>query len=181
MSFYQNFSVLQTPANPALLLLEDTSTTSPASNPTDYAAYDIDSRRIYLQDSNGDYLTPTGTTTDYIVWDLNDNPITLDVLTQDQALNVRVDWLDIDENVLYSKNNNYCLAEYNKQFLYYLIQLQSLTYNIIQDNNYWGNVGIFWVNIVGAQNAVLIADDIFASQTCLNRATFMAQNQSTFF
>ena len=142
MSFYQNFSVLQTPANPALLLLEDTSTTSPATTPTDYEAYDIDSRRIYLQDSNGDYLVPSGVTTDYIEWPLLDNPITLDVLTQDQALNVRVDWLDVDGNVLYSKNNNYCLSEFNKQFLYYLIQLQSLTYNIIQDNNYWGNVGV---------------------------------------
>jgi hypothetical protein len=183
MPFYQNFSVLQTPANPALLLVEDTSTTSPATNPTNYAAYGIAARRIYIQDYNGDYIVPAGTTTNYIPWALLDNPITLNVLTQDMAVNIRVDWVDSFGVVVnnYTKNNNYCLTEYNKQFLYYLIQLQSLTYNIIQDNNYWGNVGIFWTNVIGAINCVQIADDITASQVCLNRATYMATNQSAFF
>jgi hypothetical protein len=141
----------------------------------------IVSRRITITDSNGDYVVPAGVTTNYIDWPLLDNPISLNILTQDMALNIMVEWLYAGAVVQYDLNNNYCFSEYNKQFLYYLIQLQSLTYNIIQDNNYWGNVSTFWINIIGAINSVAIADDIFASQVCLNRATFMAQNQATYF
>jgi hypothetical protein len=176
MPYSQNFTVAQTPANPAFVIIADTSTP-----PNDYATYNIDSRRITINDCFGNYILPVGTTTNYIPWPLVDNPISLNILTQDTAVNIYVEWLDSGGNMLYELDNNYCLSEYNKQFLYYLVQLQSYTYQIIQDNNYWGNMGIFWVNIIGAINSVEIADDIFASQAALNRATFMAQNQSTYF
>ena len=173
MPYSQNFSVAQTPANPAFVIITDTTTSGPIPG--------LDVRRIYIQDSNGNYIVPTGVTTNYIVWDLGDNPISLDILTEDKAVNIKVEWLDSSDVVICDLDNNYCLSQYNKQFLYYLIQLQSLNYNIIQDNNYWGNVGIFWTNIIGAINSVEIGNDIFASQTCLNRATFMAQNQDIYF
>ena len=172
MPFSQNFTVAQTSANPAYIIVTDTSTGSDVL---------IVARRITIKDCNGDYLVPAGVTTNYIPWPLLDDPISLNVLTQDTAVNIMVEWLYAGDVVQYELNNNYCLTEYNKQFLYYLIQLQSLTFNVIQDNNYWGNVGTFWTNIIGAINSVEIADDIFSSQVCLNRATFMAQNQSTFF
>ena len=172
MPYSQNFTVAQTSANPAYIIMTDTSTGTDGL---------IVSRRITITDSNGDYVVPAGVTTNYIDWPLLDNPISLNILTQDMALNIMVEWLYAGAVVQYDLNNNYCFSEYNKQFLYYLIQLQSLTYNIIQDNNYWGNVRTFWINIIGAINSVAIADDIFASQVCLNRATFMAQNQATYF
>ena len=172
MPYSQNFTVAQTSANPAYIIMTDTSTGTDGL---------IVSRRITITDSNGDYVVPAGVTTNYIDWPLLDNPISLNILTQDMALNIMVEWLYAGAVVQYDLNNNYCFSEYNKQFLYYLIQLQSLTYNIIQDNNYWGNVSTFWINIIGAINSVAIADDIFASQVCLNRATFMAQNQATYF
>jgi len=176
MPFSQNFTVAQTSANPAFIILTDTSTP-----PNDYATYNIDIRRITITDYLGNFIVPAGTTTNYIEWPLLDNPISLNVLTQDMAVNIKVQWLDPFDVELYELNNNYCFTEFNKQFLYYLIQLQSMTYNIIQDNNYWGNVGILWTNIIGAINSVEIGNDIFASQACLNRATFMAQNQANFF
>lgn len=180
MPFSQNFAVAQTPANPAFIILTDTSTP-----PNDYATYDIDIRRITITDAFGNFIVPTGTTTNYIEWPLEDNPISLQVLNQDTAVNIKVEWWGYNGNdefvALYELNNNYCFTEFNKQFLYYLIQLQSMTYNIIQDNNYWGNVGILWTNIIGAINCIEVANDIFASQACLNRATFMAQNQANFF
>lgn len=180
MPFLQNFAVAQTPANPAFIILTDTSTP-----PNDYATYDIDIRRITITDAFGNFIVPTGTTTNYIEWPLEDNPISLQVLNQDTAVNIKVEWWGYNGNnefvALYELNNNYCFTEFNKQFLYYLIQLQSMTYNIIQDNNYWGNVGILWTNIIGAINCIEVANDIFASQACLNRATFMAQNQANFF
>lgn len=176
MPFSQNFTVAQTSANPAFIILTDTSTP-----PNDYATYNIDIRRITVTDYLGNFIVPAGTTTNYIEWPLLDNPISLDLLTQDMAVNIKVQWLDSFDVELYELNNNYCFTEFNKQFLYYLIQLQSMTYSIIQDNNYWGNVGILWTNIIGAINSVEIGNDIFASQACLNRATFMAQNQANFF
>lgn len=172
MAFSQNFTVAQTSANPAYIIVTDTSTGTDGL---------IVGRRITIKDSNGDYIVPAGTTTNYIPWPLLDDPISLNVLTQDMAVNIMVEWLYAGDIPQYELNNNYCLTEFNKQFLYYLIQLQSLTFNVIQDNNYWGNVGTFWTNIIGAINSVAIGDDIFSSQVCLNRATFMAQNQSTFF
>lgn len=172
MPYSQNFTVSQTPANPAYVILTDTST---GSDPA------ITSRRITITDSFGNFIVPSGVTTDFIPWPLIDNPISLNILSQDTAANIKVEWLDNLGVVLYELNNNYCFSEYNKQFLYYLIQLQSMTYNIIQDTNYWGNVSIFWTNIIGAINSVQVGDDIFASQACLNRATYMAQNQSIYF
>lgn len=172
MPFSQNFSVAQTPANPAYIIITDTST---GSDPN------IIGRRITIKDAFGNYIVPSGTTTNYIDWPLLDNPISLNVLTQDTAANIKVEWMYAGPVAQYELNNNYCFSEYNKQFLYYLIQLQAHNYNVIQDNNYWGNVGILWANIIGGINAVQIGDDIAASQACLNRATYMAQNQANYF
>ena len=173
MPFSQNFSVAQTPANPQYLILTDTSTG--ISDPPQF-----DSRRIYIQDCFGNYIVPTGTTTQYIVWNLEDNPTSIDVLTKDVAVNIKVQWMD-GSSILCELDNNYCLTEFNKQFLYYLVQLQSSSYNIIQDTRYWDNVGIFWTNIIAAINAVQIGNDIFASQVCLDRASYMAENQFKYF
>lgn len=171
MPLTPSFTAAQTPLNPALVILEDTSTGSDGT---------ITVRRITITDSNGDYVVPAGNVGNTISWPLATNPITLNLLTQDMALNIKVEWLD-GSTMVYESNNNYCFSLFNKQFLYYLIQLQSMTYNIIQDNNYWGNVGIFWTNITGAINSVEVGNDITSSQACLNRATFMAQNQANFF
>jgi hypothetical protein len=172
MSFTQNFSVAQTALNPSLVIANDISTGVDAA---------IAQRRIYFKNSQGEYVVPVGTTTDYVEWVLVNNPINVDLLTKDQALEVRVDWLSAGGTVLYTLTQKYCFSQYNKQFLYYLIQLQSLTFNVIQDTNYWGNVALLWTNIIGAINAVEIADDIYSSQVCLDRATFLASNQEKFF
>jgi len=172
MPFSPNFTVSQIPSNPALLVIDDTSTGVPVNT--------ITTRLIYITNYNGDAVVPQGVTTAYIPWALPGNSITINLLSQDAALNIRVEWL-AGSTVEGTVNTNYCFSQYSKQFLYYLIQLQSLTYNIIQDNNYWGNVGIFWTNVVGAINSVEVGNDIYSSQVCLNRANFMAQNQAIYF
>jgi hypothetical protein len=172
MSFTPNFTVAQTALNPSLVIVSDTSTGVDAN---------IAQRRIYFKNSQGENVVPVGTTTDYVEWVLVNNPINIDLLTKDQALEVRVDWLSAGGTVLYTLTQKYCFSQNSKQFLYYLIQLQSLTFNVIQDTNYWGNVALLWTNIIGAINAVEIADDIYSSQVCLDRATFLASNQEKFF
>jgi hypothetical protein len=172
MPFVQNFSISQTPSNPALVIAEDTSTGADAA---------IVSRRITFTDSAGNTVVPSGTSTSYVAWALATNPITITLLTSDMAFNITVQWLDVSNTVLYTKSETYCLAEYNKSYLYYLIAQQAQAYPIIQDTNYWSNVGIFWVNIIGAIKAVELANDIASSQASLNRSTFMQQNANLYF
>lgn len=172
MPFTQNFTVAQTALNPSLVIVSDTSTGVDAN---------IAQRRIYFKNSSGEFVVPVGTTTDYVEWVLVNNPINIDLLTKDQALEVKVDWLSAGGTILYTLTQKYCFSQNSKQFLYYLIQLQSLTFNVIQDTNYWGNVALLWTNIIGAINAVEIADDIYASQVCLDRAAYLASNQEKFF
>lgn len=171
MSFIPNFTVSQIPATPSNILITDTST---GSDPA------ITQRRIYLEDSNGNYIVPSGVTTSYIPW-VTTPTKNLDVLSQDSALFIKVEWCDQFGYVLYNMSANYCFSQYNKQYFYYLIQVQSQTYNIIQDNRYWQNMGAYWANIVGAVKAVELGNDIFASQVCLNRATNMMNNATNFF
>lgn len=52
----------------------------------------ITERRIYLRKSDGTFLVPEGTSTDYIVWPLATNPFSVDVLDKDYALQWIIEW-----------------------------------------------------------------------------------------
>ena len=111
MAYIPSFTVSQSPSAPGLVIITDTST---GTDPL------INSRVIRIMDCYGNYIVPAGVTTNYILWPLAQNPIILDLLTQDTAVNVRVEWLDAtipNPVVLYDVNQNYCLSEFNKQFL----------------------------------------------------------------
>lgn len=172
MSFVPNFSVAQEPQAPNLVFITDTSTGSDVL---------ITERRVYVRNAQGNYVVPDGTNTQYVVWDINTNSITLNILKEDIAATVKVEWLNSLGAVLYEKENNYCFSQYNQQFLYFLIQMQSQTYRIVQDTEYWSNLSTYWVNIISAIKSVEVGNDIFASQECLNRATNMKDNQSIYF
>lgn len=171
MAFVPNFTVSQTPATPSNILITDTST---GSDPN------ITQRKIYITDSAGNPVMPAGQSGIYTLW-LSGASIILNVLTEDQALTISVKWADQFGYVLYQKTSNYCFSQFNQQYFYYLIQVQSQTYNIIQDNRYWQNMATYWANIVGAIKAVELGNDIYGSQVCLNRATTMKNNANNFF
>jgi hypothetical protein len=141
----------------------------------------ITGRRVYIQDGNGNYIVPVGTTTPYVSWAYSNPSITLNSLTQDTAASITVFWVDINGNTLYQYGNTYPLSEFGKQFFYYLIQLQGLSPNTYQDANYASNLSLFWANIVAGDNAVTYGNDIKAAQQCYNREILMQQNQSIFF
>lgn len=172
MAFSPAFSVSQSAATPSVLVLTDTSTGSDGS---------ITKRRIYITDSSGAYIVPSGTTTDYIEWPLATNPISIDVLTQDTAANILVQWLNVSNAVLYDTDDNFALCEYGKQFYFYLIQQLALNPNTFQDLNYQTNLALFWTYIIGAINAISIGDSLSASQDLMNLETNMQQNQSLYF
>lgn len=172
MSFSPAFTVSQSAATPNIIVLQDTSTGVDAS---------ITQRRIYITDNEGAYIVPSGTSTDYIVWPLATNPISLNVLTQDTAANIFVEWLDVSNTVLYDDDEDYPLIEYGKQFYFYLIQQLALNPSTYQDSNYASNLALFWTYIIGAINAINIGSSLSASQALMNKETDMQNNQSKYF
>lgn len=172
MPLSPSFQISQSALTPNIITATDNSGGADAA---------ITQRRIYFQTSYGTYLVVSGTTTDYNPWPLSDVTKSFNVLQQDECLNIRVDWLDVSNTVLYTLTNQFALSEYNKQFLVYLVENQGLTPGIVQDSNYSGNMAIFWVNIIAGINQVEFAADIAGGQNCFNRATYMRINESLYF
>lgn len=166
-----SFTVSQSAITPGSLTVTDTS----------QGTYDtITQRRVYVRDYTGTYLTGNGST-NYDQWDILDLTITLDILTEDIGAEITVQWLNVINVVVNELDNTFPLPEFNKQFLYYLVQLQGVTPGIVNDSNYNGNVGVFWTNIIAGINAVTYGNDIAACQNCFSRATYMRLHQNLYF
>lgn len=140
----------------------------------------ITQRRVYVSNAYGEFLTGDGVV-NYTEWALAEASIVLDILTEDIGALIKVEWLNVSNVVVAEVENTYPLAEYNKQFLYYLAGLQGLTPGVYQDSNYSGNIAIFWTNIIAGINAVEYGNDIAACQNCFNRATQMRLEQNFYF
>ena len=109
MALTPNFTASQTSGTPSVITLTDTSTGSDVT---------IASRRVYLLQSNGTFLVPAGNTTDYIEWDLVDTSISIDVLSQDTALSITVQWMSGIQTVVTSKTISFAFTAYNETFYY---------------------------------------------------------------
>lgn len=166
-----SFTVEQSPVTPSSFTVVDTSTDVDGT---------IIKRRLYVSIADGTYLTGNGTV-DYDEWDLVDLEITKNILTVDTAANIRVDWLNVDNGIVETLNNNYPLSEFGKQFFVYLVQLQGLAPKSPSDTNYSSNMCLFWTNIVGGDNAVTYGNNISAAQNCYDRLTEMQTKQSLYF
>lgn len=166
-----SFSVSQSAVSPSDVTITDTSSGMSGT---------ITQRRVFVSQADGTYLTGNGTV-NYDAWALADAALTLDILTTDIAALIKVQWLNVSNVVVDEVENTFPLAEYNKQFLYYLVGLQGLTPGIYQDSNYSGNIGIFWTDIIAGINAVIYGNDIAAGQACFDRATNMRLNQNYYF
>src|SRR4051812_32015248 len=95
MALTPNFVASQAGGTPQNLTLTDSSTGSDGA---------ITQRRIYLVQADGTYLTPSGSTTDYIAWAYANASITIsDILSNDIALSILVQWLSVTNVVLYDK------------------------------------------------------------------------------
>lgn len=172
MSFTPSIQVSQSALTPNIVTVTDNSVGSDGA---------ISQRRVYVQTAQGTYLVPSGTSTSYTQWALANLSIALNILTEDQCVNIIVQWLNVSNAVLYSYENQYALSEYNKQFLIYLVAAQGLTPGIVQDSNYSGSIATFWTNIIAGINQVEFAADIGGGQNCFSRSTFMRLNQQNFF
>lgn len=171
-NFVASFSVAQNSNSINILTLTDTSTGSDSS---------ISSRAIYITTGNGTVIVPAGTTTNFIVWALANASINLNILSQDYALQIVVNYLDVNGNVLYTAGNVYLFTAYTEQFIYSLTQEQAANPSIVQDTNFYSNKMLLRVLVDSATNSVAIASDMASAQSCLDQAAYMISQKNLFF
>ena len=172
MPLVPNFTASQYSGTPSVITLTDTSTGSDVT---------IASRRVYLLQANGTFLVPAGNTTDYILWDLVDTSISIDVLSQDTALSITVQWMSGINTVVTSKTISFAFTAYNETFYYGLTESQVANSNLTASTNWYQTKLILRVEIDSADQAITFASDIYSAQAALNRATFISTNQAYFF
>ena len=175
MSFTPNFRAFQQAGLPQDVCITDTSVGSDVA---------ITQRRVYLVDYQGNYVVPSGTTTDYVNFPLIHNTIYIDCLTEDMALTVTVQWLDVNNVVLYDKTDLIGFTLYNETFYYSLTQGQAAISNpsyILQDNVYFQNKSKLRCLIDSGNQAISLGYDITSAQECYNLATFLVTNQQNYF
>ena len=171
------FTTSQVVGEPSEIVLVDASTGSDAS---------ATQRRIYLQTATGDYLVPTGTSTDYINWPIADgNTKTLDVLTKDYALNITVMYLNVSNVSVAETTDLAGFTLYSETFYYSLTQAQASQSQpppmIIQDSNYYMNKLALRTSIDSGNNAITYGDDITTAQNMYDLATYMVLNEADYF
>ncbi len=172
MPLVPNFTASQYSGTPSVITLTDTSTGSDVT---------IASRRVYLLQANGTFLVPAGNTADYIVWDLVDTSIDLDVLSQDSALSITVQWMSAGSTVVTSKTISFAFTAYNETFYYGLTESQVANSNLSASTNWYQTKLVLRVEIDSADQAITFASDIYSAQAALNRATYISTNQALFF
>lgn len=172
MPITPNFTASQFSGTPSVITLSDTSTGSDVT---------IASRRVYLLQANGTFLVPAGTTTDYVVWDLVDTSIDLDVLSQDSALSITVQWMSGLNTVVTSKTISFAFTAYNETFYYGLTESQVANSNLSASTNWYQSKLVLRVEIDSADQSITFASDIYSAQAALNRATYISTNQALFF
>ncbi len=162
MALVPNFTTAQTVGLPEDITLTDTSQGLDS---------DIFERRVYFQVSDGSYLVESGTTTDYEIWPYADQSETFDVLDQDEAIDVRVDWVNSVGTVLYTKTILSGFTLFNETFDYGLTQMLAGNPLLINDNNFFFNKMSLRVYIDSGNNAITLASDITSAQLCYDKAT----------
>ena len=172
MPLTPNFTASQFSGTPSVITLSDTSTGSDVA---------ITSRRVYLLQANGTFLVPAGTTTDYVVWELVDTSIDLDVLSQDSALSITVQWMSSTNTIVTSKTISFAFTAYNETFYYGLTESQVANSNLSASTNWYQTKLVLRVEIDSADQAITFASDIYSAQAALNRATYISTNQALFF
>lgn len=172
MSLVPNFTAGQAIGLPSQVVLTDTSTGSDGA---------VTQRRVYFKKVGNSYLVPTGTTTNYVSWSYALASKTFDILNIDYALLITVEWLDVSNNVLYSKSKIYEFSLYGKNFQYQLTQGTISIPNVSIEGEYYLNKGRFETEIDNAAIAVELIGNQAYSQAALDRATNYRLRQNYYF
>lgn len=142
----------------------------------------VTQRRVYLQTDTGDFLVPTGTSTDYIQWVISASTIAIDALgDSDRALRIYVEWLNVSNVVLYDSEQFVGLTLWNESFDYLTTQLISGNPLLMNDNNFWPNKSKLRTLIDAGNNAISFASDLYNAQQCYDAATELRNDAQYLF
>ena len=143
----------------------------------------ITDRQIFLQKADGTYLTPTGSTTDYIDFPLSDgSSITLTgILAIDYALSITINWNNSGGTALYTLTQSFDFIGNDEQFMYGLVQGIAANRGILQNFNFVMNCFEISMYVDYSQNAVTTGNDIQSAQQLLSYAQNMINNSMTYF
>lgn len=151
--------------DPSAMILADTSSGSDVN---------IASRKILLYDYQNNLFGS-------FAWPLASNPFTINPLTQDIALNVVIQWLDVSGNVLYTANQILPFTGYGEQFKYGLIQTEVTNEGILQDVNYQSYFNTLSNYLDGAIQAIIIGQSIGNSQSQIVKEKFLVINSNNYY
>jgi len=173
MAFIPLFGASQSAGTPSSLTFTDVSTGTDAA---------ITQRRILLLQSDGTYLVPSGTSTNYISWALATNPLIIaDLLDTDYSLSIVVQWLDVNNAVLYTKTVLYDFPTYENYFLYNLTTAQASNPALLNNQNFYLSKVTLRCHVDDAVQAVTLGNDIYSAQASNNRGMFLVNHPKTFF
>lgn len=172
MPLAPNFTASQFTGSPSYITLTDTSTGSDVS---------IVSRKVFIQSAFGTFLVPSGTITQYFVWALANTSTTVSILTQDTAVSITVQWVDVGGNPVVSKTISFAFIAYSQTFLLNQGTAQLVNPQIVGANQYINNRQKVRELLDSAQQAIVFASDLYGSQQCLNKATEMISPQNYYF
>lgn len=140
----------------------------------------ITGRLIYLRKSDGTYLVPEGTETDYIFWPAADSSISISgVLDKDYALEVTVLWF-IGSSASYTKVILCLFRAYSELFLRKLTQAQAANPTLINNVNFYTNKGKLRDLVDDSIQAVAVINDQTIAQYCLDEAKKLTDNPQVF-
>lgn len=172
MAFVPAFSSSQMIGVPTNINLADNSTGSDGA---------ITQRQVIITTALGTNLVPAGNASPSIIpWALANSTISLNVLPNDMALSITVNWCNVGGTILYTLTQLYCYTLYSETFYYGLTQNQTSTPNIVNDTSYYNSKMILRCSIDEANNSVIF-NDIVSSQNALSRALYLITNQNDFF
>lgn len=179
MAISTSFTTSQTIGNTAGINIVDTSTGSDVT---------ATGRRIYLQNSLGQYVTESGVTdaVAYTSWPIADgNSISLDVLENATALDITLVYVTSGGATVASATELCGFPLYAESFYYSLTQAQAQQNTppptILQDSQYYTQKMMLRVNIDSGNQAIAYGNDIVAAQNAYNLANYQVQNEQTFF
>lgn len=161
MPFVPSFTAIAT-IDPTAIQFLDTSTGSDGA---------IVSRQILIYNTTQQLLVPA------ITWAYPiPNPFTVNPLQQDGAFNIVVNWLNSAGTAIYTTSIINDFVGFLQQFWYQLTQYETSNPNIIQDTNYYYSKLKLICEILSANNAITTGNDVFGSQSCIQRAIYLMQN-----
>lgn len=109
------------------------------------------------------------------------NPVTINPLTVDLAVNVVVNWLDGSGNVLYTTSLLAACTGFGEQFFYNLIQTESSSPSILQDVNYQQYKGTLRNYLDSAVQAISVGQSIGNAQQMILKEQYLVTNSNLYY